>query len=110
MDAGRGNQISYPDRSDSERIHDRIGGLYLAGLWSLGLVEGILWYVVNKMSRGAKVPIQVRIAQRRIQEAPLATSWSWASLRGEDAEINSSSTEIETLSHTAYWQSRWMQM
>jgi hypothetical protein len=55
----------------AKRLHDKIGGDYLAGTWSVGFKGGLLW------SRDPGGSGLTRVGNYR------APSWSWASVDGE---------------------------
>jgi hypothetical protein len=55
----------------AKRLHDKIGGDYLAGIWSVGFKGGLLW---SRDPRGRGL---TRVGDYR------APSWSWASVDGE---------------------------
>jgi hypothetical protein len=73
----------------AQKIHERIGGEYLAGIWSTGLLEGLLWRSLDIMPliRRPRYPLQIKPTSRRRPDTPSAPSWSWASVLLDDAEI-----------------------
>jgi hypothetical protein len=59
----------------AHKLHETIGGKYLAGLWEMDLVLGLLWYA---QPWDGKLPGDMT-RKPPVERAP---SWSWASLDG----------------------------
>jgi hypothetical protein len=71
----------------AQQVHERIGGRYVAGIFSTGLVEGLLWRVIDYIPKNPQFPRQLSSISRRRPRVPNAPSWSWASLELHEAEI-----------------------